>query len=75
MTELERMIEEALRMKPRARAALAERMLASLDRLSPEEIEELWADEAERRLADIESGRARTIPAEEVLEKAKRLLP
>jgi len=32
-------------------------------------IDEVWYDEAERRLAAIESGRARCVPAEKVIGK------
>ena len=40
---------EVLKLEPRARARLAERLLDSLDRLSDEENEQLWSEEAERR--------------------------
>ncbi len=70
MAELEFLKTEALKLAPGARARLAERLLESLDALSPEEIEELWADEAERRVAEHRAGRTKTIPAEEVFAKA-----
>jgi putative addiction module component (TIGR02574 family) len=34
---------------------------------SPEEIEAAWADEVERRLNEIDSGKVKMIPLEEVL--------
>jgi len=40
---------EALKLKPEARARLAERLLDSLENLSDEENARLWAEEAERR--------------------------
>ena len=40
---------EVLKLEPRARARLAERLLDSLERLSDEENEQLWSEEAERR--------------------------
>jgi hypothetical protein len=38
---------EALKLAPRDRARLAERLLQSLENLSDEENERLWAEEAE----------------------------
>jgi hypothetical protein len=46
--ELER---EALKLAPSDRARLAERLLESLEGLTDEENEQLWAEEAERRNA------------------------
>ena len=40
---------EALKLAPRERARLAERLLQSLENLSDEENARLWAEEAERR--------------------------
>jgi broad specificity phosphatase PhoE len=42
---------EALKLKPAARARLAERLLGSLEELSEEENVRIWAEEAERRSA------------------------
>ena len=38
------------------------------------EIEKAWIEECERRLAEIDSGAVQAIPAEEVLEEARRFL-
>jgi putative addiction module component (TIGR02574 family) len=45
-----------------------------LDTLHPtqKEIDELWAQEAERRVKEIKSGKVKTIPAEEVFGEVKR---
>ena len=56
------------------RAELAARLLKSLDDLSDHEAEMLWAAEAERRLHDLQTGKAKSIPADEVLRKAESLL-
>jgi len=56
------------------RAELAARLLKSLDDLSDQEAEMLWAAEAERRLHDLQNGQAKSTPADEVLRKAERLL-
>ncbi len=61
---------EALKLKPAARARLAERLLDSLENLSEEENARIWAEEAERRSAawdaDPQSGR----PADAVFRDA-----
>lgn len=53
------------------RATLAKRIVESLDELSKEEIEALWAVEAERRLDELEQGLATEIPAAEALRRAR----
>ena len=59
---LDELEAEALKLKPAARARLAERLLESLENLSPEENARWWEEEAERRSADWDkhpnSGRA-----------------
>jgi hypothetical protein len=47
------------------RATLAKWIVESLDELSEAEIEALWAEEAERRLDELEQGLVSEIPAEE----------
>jgi len=53
------------------RAALAKRIVESLDELSEAEIEALWTEEAEQRLAELEQGLVKEIPAEEALRRAR----
>ncbi|MBU6404229.1 MAG: addiction module protein [Proteobacteria bacterium] len=65
---------EALGLTPANRARLAHELLESLDTLSPAEIDELWLDEAERRLKELDDGRVQLVPAEEVYRKAQALL-
>lgn len=54
MTESE-LEAAALRLPPRERARLAQRLLASLDTLSPAEQDNLWAAEALRRDAELDA--------------------
>ena len=68
--ELER---EALSLDVETRARLAQRLLASLDRLAAAEAEALWAREAERRLAAFDRGGLEAIPSEEVLAEAEMI--
>lgn len=72
--DLKTIEREALGLTPANRAKLAYELLESLDALSPAEIDELWLDEAERRLKDLDEGRTQLVPAEEVYRKARALL-
>ena len=73
MADPAEVFREALSLDTELRAALAQRLLDSLEELSEEEAERLWAEEAQRRLAGYLSGEARTTPAAEVAAKAERL--
>jgi putative addiction module component (TIGR02574 family) len=50
------------------RLQLVERLLENLSP-SHKEIDELWAVEAERRVAEIEKGEVKTVPGDEVFRK------
>lgn len=56
------------------RATLAKWIVESLDDLSEAEIETLWAEEAERRLDELEHGLVTEIPAEEALRRARAVI-
>jgi putative addiction module component (TIGR02574 family) len=71
-TQLEILEEAALRLTPGERAALAQRLLASLD--EDAEIEDAWAAEIERRIADVESGAVKVIPIAEALAQVRAAL-
>ena len=49
--KIEELEAAALMLDPKGRARLAERLLESLDSLSPEENAQIWAEEAQRRAA------------------------
>ena len=66
--------EAALSLPPDERAALAEKLLLSLDEPSDAELERTWLSEAVRRGRELDSGEAEAIPAEEVRRKARSLL-
>lgn len=65
---------EALRLKPAARARLAERLLDSLENLSAEENAEVWAEEAERRSAAWDANPATGREADVVFRDAEARL-
>ena len=65
---------EALKLAPRERARLAEKLLESLENLSDDENAKLWAEEAERRNQawDVDPTIGR--PAADVLRDARARL-
>jgi len=67
----EQVENEALKLKPEARAELAEKLLRSLEELSDEEIGRLWAEEAVRRDEELDSGAASMRDAEDVFKDAR----
>ena len=71
-TQLEVLESEALKLTPGERAALAQRLLASLD--EDAEIDDAWAAEIERRIADIEGGAVQVIPIAEALARVRATL-
>ncbi|MDO8788790.1 MAG: addiction module protein [Sulfuritalea sp.] len=70
--QLELLEAEALQLTASERAAFAQVLLASLD--EDAEIEEAWAAETERRIADIESGAVQTIPIADALAHVRASL-
>jgi putative addiction module component (TIGR02574 family) len=73
MPEIAEIFGTAMSLGVHDRAALAERLLASLEELSEEEADCLWAEAAQRRLEEYRSGRAKAVPVEAVHEKVERL--
>ena len=71
-TPLEILEAQALKLTASERAALAQRLLASLD--EDAEIEEEWAAEIERRIAEVESGAVQVIPITEALASVRAAL-
>jgi putative addiction module component (TIGR02574 family) len=69
MTRLQSIETEALSLNPEERAALVEALQASLD--TPEAIEQAWAAEVKRRIADIDSGAVQMVPYEDVLAELR----
>ncbi len=60
---------QALKLSPEERAELADRLITSL--FEDHEIEDAWGAEVERRIEEIESGRARLIPAADSIARAR----
>ncbi|MGH9160998.1 MAG: addiction module protein [Vicinamibacteraceae bacterium] len=73
MTErLRDLLRQAFALSENERATLAGLLIESLEPPPEADVEEAWAEEAERRWREIESGAVRTIPWEEVRAKLFR---
>ncbi len=68
----DKVLDEALSLPADARIALVERLLNSLNLPTREQINRLWADEAERRVDEIERGEVELVPGEEVFENVRK---
>ena len=65
-----KLVEKALSLPVEARAALAGSLIESLDESVDEDAEAAWAEEIARRVRDLDSGEAKTIP----WAKARRII-
>ncbi len=72
--ELEDLEAAVLQLEPRSRARLAERLLESLDNLTPEENAQIWAEEAARRDEALTAGTLTSRPADQVFRDARARL-
>ena len=61
-------VDAALRLGPTERLAVIDELLRSLDRQDPE-LDRIWIEEAECRLAAYRAGRVKGIAAEDVVGK------
>ncbi|HEY3055045.1 MAG TPA: addiction module protein [Thermoanaerobaculia bacterium] len=64
--KLDEITAEALELARESRAALAKRLLDSLDQPSADEVGQGWVAEAQRRYEELKAGRARTIASDDV---------
>ncbi|HUT54804.1 MAG TPA: addiction module protein [bacterium] len=69
--DMEKIYSEALALPEEARMSLIDKLLQSLHLPTQEEIDRAWAEEAERRLAQIERGEVELIPGEEFFAKLR----
>jgi putative addiction module component (TIGR02574 family) len=71
LSEIERDIRA---LSARERAQLLKALISDLDAPADPDADRAWLEESERRLAQIESGKAKTIPGTEVLKEARSRL-
>ena len=63
--------QRARTLAPEDRARLAEELLASLEHPLEAEVDAAWDAELRRRIAEVESGAARLLPADEVFRRVR----
>jgi putative addiction module component (TIGR02574 family) len=74
---LEQVTNEARELSPQDREQLLARLIRDLEpveTLSTEEIERAWDGEIARRLEEIDSGKIKSVPAEEVFARVQAKL-
>jgi putative addiction module component (TIGR02574 family) len=67
-------VEQALALPARDREMLAEELWLSLDGATKEQVHDEWATEIARRLKQLDRGEVDTIPADEVMREARKLV-
>ena len=68
----EKVFDEALSLPADARMILVERLLNSLNLPTQRKIDKLWAEEAERRVSQIDNGEVELVPGEEVFARVRK---
>ncbi|MGE5081602.1 MAG: addiction module protein [Acidobacteriota bacterium] len=73
--EVSKLLEQALSLSVEEQEALADSLISSLGGKVDEGVQAAWDEEVKRRIEELDSGRAKTIPWEEVRERNLRKLP
>ena len=71
MRTYEEIESAALALPLEARATLAEHLLESLSAKDQQRIDDMWAEEAERRDKEIEDGTVAAVPGDEVMSRLR----
>ena len=71
LTSFDEILRAALELPPNVRAMLAGHLLESLDNPEQTEIDAAWSEEIERRIREVDEGRVKLIPGEEVLAELR----
>ena len=73
-TQAIKLADRVLSLPSEDRVYLVDKLLESLNTPSTEEIDRLWAEEAEQRIDDLDSGRVKAIPGEQVFAEIRNRL-
>ena len=73
--EVSRLLEQALALSVDEQEALAESLISSLGGKVDEGVVAAWDEEIKKRVADLDSGKAKTIPWSEVRQRNLAKLP
>ena len=72
--EAHELLQKALALPENERAELAGNLIASLDATVDQDVDSARQQEVVRRLNEVQSGKVKTIPWEEVQQKGRKLL-
>lgn len=73
-TATARLADEVLSLPCEERIYLVDRLLQSLNAPSRGEIDRLWAEEAEQRIDELDSGKVEALPGEQVFADIRKRL-
>ena len=73
--EVSKLLEQALTLSVEEQEALADSLISNLGGKVDEGVQAAWHAEIEKRIAELDSGRAKTVPWEEVRERNRAKLP
>jgi putative addiction module component (TIGR02574 family) len=69
--ETEKLLDDALHLPREARALLAEKLLESLDDDEDFEVTPEWKEEIHRRCRELDEGKAKLVPGDQVFKELK----
>ena len=67
-----KILDEVLQLPADARVNLVEQLLTSLNLPTQPEIDQLWAEEAEKRIAQIDKGEIKLVPGRKVFSNIRK---
>jgi putative addiction module component (TIGR02574 family) len=67
----QKILQDALALPSNLRASLADKLLESLNSPTQKKLDLLWGKEAEKRLKELRTGKASTIPTNTVFEEIR----
>lgn len=67
-----KVFDDALSLPSETRVSLVEKLLSSLNLPTQPEIDRLWAEEAEQRIAQIDKGEVKLIPGKKVFANIRK---
>lgn len=73
-TQFDRVAADAMKLPLRDRVRLAQQLVSTIDSEAEANVEELWFDEAERRLEELHSGEVAGIEADEAFRRVREEL-
>ena len=72
--EADELLKKALTLSEQDRAALAGSLIDSLDEVDEASVQSAWNEEISRRIEDLDSGKAKTVPWVEVRRRIQAKL-